>query len=129
MRRWHLIAGLVTLIAFALTGQYMDRWHEHLRHTPDAPRLLFRSRHIYFLLAGLLNIVLGLYLAPAAARWRKRLQNIGSALILAAPALLLHAFFTEPFRADWHYQASFYGVISLFAGTLLHLITASKNKG
>ena len=52
MRRFHLGAGLLGVLAFLATGQY----HEHLRGMDDAQRLLFRSAHIYLLLASLLNL-------------------------------------------------------------------------
>ena len=106
----------------------MDKFHEHLRNTPDAARLLFRSRHIYLLLASLINIVLGVYLTRDLAGWRKRLQTLGSVLLLLAPALLLYAFFTEPWRGGWQFVASFYGIIFLLAGTLLHLISAARQR-
>jgi hypothetical protein len=124
MKRLHLIVGLATLAVFVLTGQYMDKFHEHLLHTPDAPRLLFRSRHIYLLMAGLVNISLGLYLARQAAGWRRHAQTVGSGLLLLAPALLLYAFFTEPFRQGWEQPASFFGVVAAFAGMLPHLFGA-----
>jgi hypothetical protein len=126
MKRLHLIVGLLMLVIFVLTGQYMDKFHEHLRNTPDAARLLFRSRHIYLLLASLINIVLGVYLARGLTAWRNRLQTLGSLLLLLAPALLLYAFFTEPFRGGWQFAASFYGIIFLLAGTLLHLLSAVR---
>ncbi len=106
----------------------MDKFHEHLRNTPDATRLLFRSRHIYFLLASLINILLGVYLARHPAGWRKWLQTIGSTLLLGAPALLLYAFFTEPLRGGWELVASRYGIFILLAGTLLHLISAVRQR-
>jgi len=51
MRRLHLIVGLGGVVAFLLTGQYMDRVHDHLRDMDPTPRLLFRSTHIYLLLS------------------------------------------------------------------------------
>src|ERR1043165_8916326 len=42
MKRFHLIFGLVMLVVFLLTGQYMDRVHEHLRNMADGPRMLYR---------------------------------------------------------------------------------------
>ena len=96
MKRLHLIMGLAMLVVFVLTGQYMDKFHEHLRNTPDTARLLFRSRHIYILLASLINIVLGVYLTQHPAGWRKGLQTLGSMLLRVAPAMLLYAFLPNP---------------------------------
>jgi hypothetical protein len=42
--RWlHLTVGIVGVVGFLGTGQYMDRAHDHLRGMDDARRLLFRS--------------------------------------------------------------------------------------
>ena len=40
MRRFHLAFRAVLLVAFLLTGQYMDKVHEHLDGMADGPRLL-----------------------------------------------------------------------------------------
>ena len=66
MKKFHLVFGVLVIIVFVLTGQYMDRYHEHLRGMADGPRMLFRSRHIFILLSGLLHLGLGAY-------WRNRL--------------------------------------------------------
>jgi hypothetical protein len=63
----------------------------------DTTRLLFRSTHIYLLFSGLMNLALGLYLAPATATLPRRLQQLGSVLVLLGPLLLLAAFLREPF--------------------------------
>jgi hypothetical protein len=93
--KFHLIFGLVVVIVFILTGQYMEYVHNRL--LPDGARMLYRSRHIYILLAGLLNLVLGTYLVPLPRGWRRTLQLIGSILIILAPGLLLAGF--SPNRA------------------------------
>lgn len=126
MRRgqlFHVVFGLLVVVAFLLTGQYMDRFHEHLRGMPDAQRMLYRSRHIYILLAGLLNLGLGTYLQPRPSRPARALQLVGSALIVAATCMLVAAFFREPPRADLqHTPLSYWALHAIFAGTLLHLL-------
>jgi hypothetical protein len=37
----------------------------------DSARLMFRSRHIYILAAGLVNLVLGVYFERQARGWRR----------------------------------------------------------
>ena len=59
MKRLHLIIGLTVVVIFLLTGQYMEYVHNRL--LLDGTRMLYRSRHIYLLLAGLLNLILGIY--------------------------------------------------------------------
>src|SRR5262245_57171144 len=96
MWRLHLLIGLVGVLAFLASGQYMDRVHDHLRGMEDAQRLLFRSTHIYLLLTSLLNLALGLYLTASLPGWRRWLQLLGSGLVLLAPLFAALAFFTEP---------------------------------
>ena len=79
MRRFHLILGLVVVVVFLLTGQFMEYMHNRL--LPDGMRMLYRSRHIYFLLAGILNLSLGLYMTSRPSGWRSTLQIVGSMLI------------------------------------------------
>ena len=56
MKRFHLIFGLTVLVVFLLTGQYMDRFHYHLMYMADGPRMLYRTRHIFILMSGLVLI-------------------------------------------------------------------------
>lgn len=83
LSRAHGMIGFAGLIAFVLTGQYMDRWHDHLRGTDDVRRLAFRSTHIYLLFTSLLNMALRLA-NGAGFGWRRRVAKVGSMLILLA---------------------------------------------
>src|SRR5690242_4884050 len=96
MKRLHLVMGILTLIAFVLTGQYLRRVYPDMAGVNDGMRMMLRSRHLYIMLAGALNAALGLYLIQPTRVWRKAVQGLGSLLILAAPVLLTVAFFTEP---------------------------------
>jgi hypothetical protein len=73
---------------FLLTGQYMDRFHEHLNHA-DGPRMLYRTRHIFILMSGLLHLGIGSYFFGRAPGGRRALQILGSALISIAPILTI----------------------------------------
>jgi hypothetical protein len=90
-----------------------------------ATRLMYRSRHIYILAAGLLNLMLGVYFQPRAKGRRRGAQIAGSALLIAAPAFLMLAFVIEPgqgfYEAGWWSHA---GLYALFGGSMLHLIGA-----
>jgi MFS-type transporter involved in bile tolerance (Atg22 family) len=124
MKRVHLIFGLVLVVVFILTGQYME--YVHNRTLSDGMRVLYRSRHIYLLLNALINISLGLYVEYDGSGWRRRLQVIGSILIMIAPAFLLAGFFYEPPRgADQTIMAP-YGIFATAIGILLHLISAIR---
>lgn len=123
MRRLHLMTGLVGVVAFLASGQYMDLAHDHLRGMDDATRLLFRSTHIYLLLTSLLNLALGLYAVDAPAGWRRRLRCAGSLLVLAAPPLLVAGFLREPWLSGLDRPFSRPALYGSLAGMLLHLLS------
>lgn len=116
------------MIGFLLTGQYMDKFHNHLVDLPDAPRLLYRTRHIFILLAGLLNLGIGAYFTYRVPPWRRTVQLLGSVFIFAASFLFLIAFFYEPHLSDLHTPLSHWGTYTISAGALLHVISGVPQK-
>ncbi len=129
MKRFHLIFGLLAVIAFLLTGKYMDHYLGHLRGMPDGPRMLYRTRHIFILLAGLLNLGIGTYLRPRALRERLIVQLLGSVFIVLATLLFVVGFFYEPKLAGLHTPLSHWGMYLIFAGTFLHLLSGLGPRG
>ena len=123
MKRFHLIFGVIIVIVFLLTGQYMDRYHQHLMYMTDGPRMLYRTRHIFILMSGLLHLGIGAYFSYRSGSVRRVLQIIGSVLITVAPVLFTIAFFYEPHLDDLNTPLSLSGTISISAGTLLHLFS------
>jgi hypothetical protein len=126
MKKLHLIFGVVVLVAFLLTGQYMDKFYNHLEGMPDGSRLLYRTRHIFILLAGLLNLGIGAYFSYRMETWRRTVQLLGSLLIFAASFLFMIAFFYEPTSKDLHTPLSHWGTYTIATGTLLHVISGIK---
>ena len=126
MKRFHLIFGLLLVVIFLLTGQYMDRFHHHLQGMPDGPRMLYRTRHIYILLSGLLHLAIASYFKYRSDTIRRTLQVVGSLLITIASTLFIIAFFREPNLSDLYTPLSKMGVIMIAIGTLLHLFSAVK---
>ena len=114
------------MLAFLLTGQYMDKYLNHLDGMSDGPRLLYRTRHIFILLAGLINLGIGAYFTYRSETWRRVLQLIGSLLIVAASFLYLLAFFYEPNLTDLHTPLSHWGTYAIAAGVLLHVISSVR---
>src|SRR5438067_1680404 len=49
MRKLHLTIGVLTLIAFVITGQIIRHHTPPMRTLSDGVRLMYRSRHIYIL--------------------------------------------------------------------------------
>ncbi len=129
MRKFHLLFGAAVVVAFLLTGQYMDRFHNHLEGMADGPRLLYRTRHIFILLSGLLHLGLGAYLTPRPERGQRVLQVVGTCLITAASLLFLAGFFYEPGLSDLETPLSHWGAYAVAAGTLLHLSSGAGRKG
>jgi hypothetical protein len=117
--------GFTTVIAFLITGQFMRHHSPPMAALTAATRLMYRSRHIYILAAGLLNLMLGVYFQPCAKGRRRGAQIAGSALLIAAPVFLMLAFVIEPgqgfYEAGWWSHA---GLYALFGGSMLHLIGA-----
>lgn len=129
MRRLHLIFGVSVLVVFLLTGQYMDRYLNHMAGVPDGLRMLYRTRHIFILLAGLLNLSVAAYFSYRAQAWRRILQAAGSSLIVLATALFIAAFFYEPTLDDLQTPLSHWGTYTIVAGTFCHLFSgASESK-
>jgi hypothetical protein len=75
MRRLHFILGIVFLVTFLVTGQFMEAFDKEAM-APDL-RLLMRSRHIYILFNALIHLTLGVYLQIHLQRWRKIMQSPG----------------------------------------------------
>ena len=117
------------VVAFLLTGQYMDKFYHHMVGVPDAQRLLYRTRHIFILLAGLLNLGIGAYFSYRIEMWRRSLQLLGSLLIFAASFLFLIAFFYEPNLGNLRTPLSHWGTYTIATGALLHVISGVRQKG
>lgn len=128
MRRLHLAVGVGGVIAFLLTGQYMDRALAHMVGVPDLPRMLYRSAHIYLLLGSLLNLALGVYLQEASGGWRRVVGRVGSVGILLAPPLFVLAFFSEPHRSDFHRPFAGPAIYACALGAVLHALSAVRRR-
>jgi uncharacterized membrane protein HdeD (DUF308 family) len=94
----------------------------HNRLLPDGTRMLYRSRHIYLLLSGLLNLILGIYFVRQPTGWRRTVQTIGTIFIVLSPGLLLAGFFYEPQRGPNQTMVAPLGIFSIALGTVLHAL-------
>lgn len=91
----HYAVGLVFLVLFLLTGQYMDLEHDHLSGMADGPRMIYRSGHIYLLFTSIANLLLGVYLRRLSG-FRRHIQILVCIVLLIIPWILLYGFFAEP---------------------------------
>lgn len=126
MKRLHLLVGAVAVLVFLLTGQYMDYLDVRSGAHGETARVMFRSRHVYLLLAGLVNLGVGSYFGYRVRGWRRALQTSGSALVLVAPALMLAAFFAEPGAPGLKRHFTLPAVILLSAGTVFHTLSGLR---
>jgi len=127
MRRIHLAVGLLAVVAFLISGQVMHRQSPPVDSLGDSARLMLRSRHIYLLAGGLVNLMLGLYFIPKSG-WRGHLQRIAGLLLVVSPVLLGAAFVIEPARgfqpAGMWWSSP--GLYALFGGAMAHLAAGGK---
>ncbi len=120
------------VLVFLITGQLIHHHTPPMATLGDSARLMFRSRHIYILAAGLVNLMLGLYLERHGTGWRRMVQTAGSAVMLVSPVLLVVAFAVEPgrgFQEEMRWTTA--GLYLLFGGSMAHLasgIGAAKKR-
>ena len=121
MRRLHLVVGVCAVVAFLITGQFMRHHSPPMATMSDSARLMYRSRHIYILAAGLAQSRSGSAL-PAAPR---RLAQSGSGgwfrltprVSCAADCCVHRRTRTRLSRGNaWSHA----GLYALFAGSIAH---------
>lgn len=91
----HLYLGILVIVIFLLTGQYMHHNFDHLKDMELMNRALFRAGHLYILLFGLINVSLGTHFRISNINFLNRVQLFGSVIILIATFLIIYGFFTE----------------------------------
>lgn len=128
INRLHIVVGLLTFAAFLATGVYMHFALPGLIEQDHALRFTHRANHIYLLLAGLINLVMGVYVSPRPQRWRRTMQRVGSIALLLAPAVLLIAFLAEAHSTSEFRPVTAIGVMTTLAGSLLHLFGLQRRR-
>lgn len=128
MKLLHQIFGILVVVVFLLTGQYMDFYYPDKTLISEGMRMMLRSRHIYILLGGLVNIAVGAYFSWHRESWRKALQMAGSILLLIATLFCVGAFFYEPQLDGLQRTLTLPSLIGLLTGTLMHLLSGVKGE-
>ena len=111
---------------FIVSGQYLGLRYAGFSNPElyghnELIRYLCRANHIYLLLPAFTNLLLGSYLTLAPGRVRRIVQYIGSTLLFISVPLLLVAFIIEPPQPSPERPWSYFGLITVFGGALLHL--------
>lgn len=128
LRMAHLVVGAIAVVAFLITGQVMGRHEPPVAAMEWAERLLFRSRHIYLLCAGLVNLALGVHFALPQRAARRGAAVVGSLLVLASAVMLFFAFFAEPMAGRWPGMVSSLGLFAMFGGVLLYTTVSLRRQ-
>ena len=126
MKLAHRISGIAGVVVFLLTGQYLLFRYPDMDRLDTGTRMLLRSRHLYILLAALVNVGIGLYFQASEKPRRRVMQKIGSALVIVAPWMLTAAFFYEPGRGILDMPLSHWALYLLFAGMMLHILSGVR---
>jgi len=122
LRKLHFVVGFAGVAAFIVTGAHMRAGFPDLYAANEVLRYLYRSNHVYVLLASLVNLALGVHLTPVAPGWRATVSLVGSLLALASPVVLCFAFFIEAPVATPERVWTTLGVIAVAAGIALHVL-------
>lgn len=118
-RYCHLFIGGLGLALFILQGQYMGRVLG-VTDLPDAARMMYRSAHIYLLLASVANIVAGYFMTPTTLV--RPLQRLIGIVLLLSPFLFIWSFFTEVTGASLDRPVASMGLYLLFGSATLLLL-------
>ena len=128
LRTAHLVVGAIAIVAFLITGMLMNAHRPPVMQMDWDQRLLFNSRHIYLMAAGLVNLALGVHYRLPEPRARQAAAILGSLLVFASAAMLFFAFFAEPMAGHLPGRLSSYGLFALFGGVLLHALASLCRK-
>ena len=128
LKNIHLYGGILIIIIFLLTGQYMHHKFNHLQDMELMSRALFRAGHLYILLFGLINTSLGSYYKSSNNKYLIKLQVFGSALIICASILIIYSFFTELPTNQIERKLSRLSLYMVLAGVSAHGFVSLLNK-
>jgi hypothetical protein len=122
----HFFIGVGFFLLFLLTGLYMLLNFPEVYNDREEVRMMYRATHIYILMSALINIMTGNYLLQRKDFNFLILSKFASVLILVTPILFFVAFIYEPAEYLIERPVSFWGVIFLLIGVMLHALLNVK---
>ena len=120
LKKIHFYGGILLLIIFILSGQYMQHGFNRLQDMSSLERMIFRAEHIFLLFSALLHLAIGTYFTSHSAKPQKYIQAFSSLLMFGASALLLFSFFEEMPTTEIERSFSRMGLYLMLAGVSLH---------
>lgn len=121
LKHTHIAIGIIGIVVFVLTGQYMAIFLRGLIEMPDGPRLMYRTSHLYLMWASLVNLVVGAAFVVAKSRSTRIVQVLSSIALFAGPVLMLSSFFVESHRDTLQRTLSDFGNYLALGGVILHV--------
>ncbi|TGK06627.1 hypothetical protein EHO59_00340 [Leptospira semungkisensis] len=118
LRKLNFSIGLILLIAFPITGLYMQYYFRPEHLTEMTARMEMRANHIYILFVSLLNLLSFTSLISYSSRFAKSLDFISRILFLTAGVFSFIAFLKEhtgTLKGRWF---TFLCVLSSLIGTV-----------
>lgn len=120
LKKLHFFGGILFLIIFILSGQYMQHAFNGLQDLELFERMVFRAEHIYLLLTSLIHLSMGTYLRPYKRIPQKYIQLFASFLMFLATASFLYSFFHEMPSSEIERPFSRMGLYLMLAGVSFH---------
>lgn len=95
IKKSYLIFGIVTVIIFVATGQYLLRCFPDKEKLDLTFRVMQRSRHIFILLSGCTLAAIGIYFQPSNNKLSYIIQLVATLILFSTNLLFIYCFFYE----------------------------------
>lgn len=129
LRLLYLTVGILTVLIFIATGQYLKHKFPNKEGMDLTFRAMQRSRHIFILLSGLVLAGIGTYFQSAKAQFFIRVQYLAFVTLMIANTLFIYAFFYE---VETHFIPKtplvHYATYLILAGVALNFVYTFRGK-
>jgi hypothetical protein len=111
MKSVHLAVGLLGVVVFFFTGDYMQAVI-NANSEMTGQRMMYRASHIYIIFSSLIHLSLAAYWQPLSQKIWRVIQLSSSALLMLATVVLIVAFFVETGPSEMERNLTLFGVLS-----------------
>lgn len=125
MKTIHFISGLLIILIFIGTGQYLKFTLPPFDGTLDGNRMMYRASHVYLMMSGAINMIAGCYFTQFKTSIQIWAQRIGSIMILLSQPVLFLAFVIEPANNMVERTYTISGCLLLLGGTFITVLAYS----